>query len=94
MQSDEGHLNSPGRGDPHTYGAPGLDGLNLTSESDSTTAICRSIVDEDALSGSLGKMGDLAVPLAPVHRIAPGEIDRAELMTQEAARHIEVLRQR
>ena len=69
MQSNEGgsyeirlkgHLNA--------RWADWFDGLALTRESDGTTVLSGSVVDQAALHGLLGKVRDLGLPLIAVHR--------------------------
>ena len=45
-----------------------FDGLSLTQESDGTTVLRGSVVDQAALHGLLGKVRDLGLPLIAVHR--------------------------
>ena len=45
-----------------------FDGLTLTQESDGTTVLCGSVVDQAALHGLLGKVRDLGLPLVAVRR--------------------------
>ena len=45
-----------------------FDGLTLTQESDGTTVLSGSVVDQAALHGLLGKVRDLGLPLIAVHR--------------------------
>ena len=45
-----------------------FDGLTLSQESDGTTVLSGSVVDQAALHGLLGKVRDLGVPLIAVHR--------------------------
>ena len=56
----KGHLNA--------RWADWFDGLTLTQESDGTTVLRGSVVDQAALHGLLGKVRDLGVPLIAVHR--------------------------
>ena len=56
----KGHLN--------TRWADWFDGLTLTQESDGTTLLRGSVVDQAALHGLLGKVRDLGLPLIAVHR--------------------------
>ena len=67
MQSNEGgsyeirlkgHLNA--------RWADWFDGLTLTQESDGTTVLSGSVVDQAALHGLLGKVRDLGLPLIAV----------------------------
>jgi hypothetical protein len=69
MQSNEGgsyeirlkgHLNA--------RWADWFDGLALTRESDGTTVLSGSVVDQAALHGLLGKVRDLGLPLIAVNR--------------------------
>jgi hypothetical protein len=69
MQSNEGgsyeirlkgHLNA--------RWADWFDGLTLTQESDGTTVLRGSVVDQAALHGLLGKVRDLGLPLIAVNR--------------------------
>ena len=48
-----------------------FDGLILTRESDGTTVIHGSVVDQAALHGLLGKVRDLGLPLIAVIQIDP-----------------------
>ena len=45
-----------------------FDGLTLTQESDGTTVLSGSVVDQTALHGLLGKVRDLGLPLIAVNR--------------------------
>ena len=45
-----------------------FDGLTLTQESDGTTVLSGSVVDQAALHGLLGKVRDLGLPLIAVNR--------------------------
>ena len=45
-----------------------FDGLTLTRESDGTTVLGGSVVDQAALHGVLGKVRDLGLPLIAVNR--------------------------
>ena len=45
-----------------------FDGLSLTQESDGTTVLSGSVVDQAALHGLLAKVRDLGLPLIAVHR--------------------------
>ena len=45
-----------------------FDGLTLTQESDGTTVLRGSVVDQAALYGVLGKVRDLGLPLIAVNR--------------------------
>ena len=45
-----------------------FDGLSLTQESDGTTVLSGSVVDQAALHGLLGKVRDLGLPLIAVHK--------------------------
>jgi len=45
-----------------------FDGLTLTQESDGTTVLSGSVVDQAALHGVLGKVRDLGLPLIAVRR--------------------------
>jgi hypothetical protein len=56
----KGHLNA--------RWADWFDGLILTQESDGTTLLSGSVVDQAALHGLLGKVRDLGLPLIAVHR--------------------------
>ena len=69
MQSNEGgsyeirlkgHLNA--------RWADWFDGLTLTRESDGTTVLRGSVVDQAALHGVLSKVRDLGLPLIAVNR--------------------------
>jgi hypothetical protein len=56
----QGHLNA--------RWAAWFDGLCLTYESDGTTCLWGSVVDQAALHGLLGKVRDLGLPLIAVRR--------------------------
>ena len=56
----KGHLNA--------RWADWFDGLTLTQESDGTTVLSGSVMDQSALHGLLGKVRDLGLPLIAVHR--------------------------
>ena len=56
----KGHLNA--------RWADWFDGLTLTRESDGTTVLSGSVVDQAALHGLLGKVRDLGLPLIAVQR--------------------------
>jgi hypothetical protein len=45
-----------------------FDGLTLSQESDGTTLLSGSVVDQAALHGLLGKVRDLGLPLIAVQR--------------------------
>jgi hypothetical protein len=45
-----------------------FDGLSLTQESDGTTVLSGSVVDQAALHGLLAKVRDLGLPLIAVRR--------------------------
>jgi hypothetical protein len=45
-----------------------FDGLPLTQESDGTTVLSGSVVDQAALHGLLGKVRDLGLPLIAINR--------------------------
>jgi hypothetical protein len=45
-----------------------FDGLTVTQESDGTTVLSGSVVDQAALHGLLGKVRDLGLPLVAVNR--------------------------
>ena len=59
----QGHLD--------TRWAAWFDGLSLTHESDGTTVIHGSVVDQAALHGLLGKVRDLGLPLVSVNQVDP-----------------------
>ena len=56
----KGHLNA--------RWADWFDGLTLRQESDGTTVLSGSVVDQAELHGLLGKVRDLGLPLIAVHR--------------------------
>src|SRR5205807_7099470 len=51
-----------------------FDGLSLTPESDGTTVIRGSVIDQAALHGLLCKVRDLGLPLIAVTQIEPKQI--------------------
>ena len=69
MQSHEGgsyEIRLKGHLEPRW--ADWFDGLTLTQDSDSTTVLSGSVVDQAALHGLLGKVRDLGLPLIAVNR--------------------------
>ena len=56
------------RGHLEARWADWFDGLSLTQESDGTTVLSGSVVDQAALHGLLGKVRDLGLPLIAVQR--------------------------
>jgi hypothetical protein len=69
MQSHEGgsyEIRLKGHLEPRW--ADWFDGLTLTQESDGTTVLRGSVVDQAALHGLLGKVRDLGLPLIAVNR--------------------------
>jgi len=67
MQSNEGgsyEIRLKGHLEPRW--ADWFDGLTLTQESDGTTVLSGSVVDQAALHGLLGKVRDLGLPLIAV----------------------------
>ncbi len=69
MQSNEGgsyEIRLKGHLEPRW--ADWFDGLTLTRESDGTTVLSGSVVDQAALHGLLGKVRDLGLPLIAVNR--------------------------
>ena len=69
MQSNEGgsyeiHL----KGHLAPRWADWFDGLTLRQQSDGTTVLSGSVVDQAALHGLLGKVRDLGLPLIAVRR--------------------------
>ena len=69
MQSNEGgsyEIRLRGHLEPRW--ADWFDGLTLTQESDGTTVLRGSVVDQAALHGVLGKVRDLGLPLIAVNR--------------------------
>ena len=69
MQSNEGgSYEIRLRGHLELRWADWFDGLTLTQESDGTTVLSGSVVDQAALHGLLGKVRDLGLPLIAVNR--------------------------
>jgi hypothetical protein len=69
MQSHEGgsyEIRLKGHLEPRW--ADWFDGLTVTQESDGTTVLSGSVVDQAALHGLLGKVRDLGLPLIAVNR--------------------------
>ena len=56
-----------------------FDGLSLTRESDGTTVIHGSVVDQAALHGLLGKVRDLGLALIAVIQIDPKQANGADV---------------
>ena len=54
--------------------APWFDGLCLTPESDGTTVIRGSVIDQAALHGLLSKVRDLGLPLIAVTQVDPKQM--------------------
>ncbi len=50
-----------------------FDGLTLTQESDGTTVLRGSVVDQAALHGLLAKIRDLGLPLLSVRHLGPDQ---------------------
>jgi hypothetical protein len=57
------------KGHLDTRWADWFDGLALTQESDGTTVLSGSVIDQAALHGLLGKVRDLGLPLIAVRRM-------------------------
>ena len=55
-----------------------FDGLTISRESDGTTVISGSIVDQAALHGLLQRVRDLGLPLVSVHRVGPARKGHAD----------------
>ena len=51
-----------------------FDGLSLTQESDGTTVIRGSVIDQAALHGLLSKVRDLGLPLIAVTQVDPKQM--------------------
>jgi hypothetical protein len=51
-----------------------FDGLSLTQESDGTTVIRGSVIDQAALHGLLRKVRDLGLPLISVTQVDPEQM--------------------
>lgn len=50
-----------------------FEGLTISYDADDNTVLRGPLVDEAALHGVLVKVGDLALPLLAVHRVAASE---------------------
>ena len=55
-----------------------FDGLSLTQESDGTTVIRGSVIDQAALHGLLSKVRDLGLPLIAVTQVDPKQMKGIE----------------
>ena len=55
-----------------------FDGLSLTQESDGTTVIRGSVIDQAALHGLLSKVRDLGLPLIAVTQVDPKQMKGQE----------------
>jgi hypothetical protein len=55
-----------------------FDGLSLTQESDGTTVIRGSVIDQAALHGLLSKVRDLGLPLIAVTQVDPKQMKGKE----------------
>ena len=55
-----------------------FDGLSLTKESDGTTVIRGSVIDQAALHGLLSKVRDLGLPLIAVTQVDPKQMEGKE----------------
>jgi hypothetical protein len=64
-----------------TRWAAWFDGLSLTHDSDGTTVIRGSIVDQAALHGLLQKVRDLGLPLVSVTQLGPDQLGPDQLDT-------------
>jgi len=67
----QGHLD--------TRWAAWFDGLSLAHQSDGTTAIYGSVVDQAALHGLLSKVRDLGLPLIAVRQVDPKQANRPDV---------------
>ena len=71
------HLAEPGQyeirleGRLHSRWAAWFDGMSLTHESDGTTVLSGSVIDQAALHGLLHKVRDAGLPLISVARLDP-----------------------
>jgi len=77
MQTNEGGGGGVGVGENYEIRLKGhlnarwadwFDGLTLTQESDGTTVLSGSVIDQAALHGLLAKVRDLGLPLIAVRR--------------------------
>ena len=59
------------KGHLDTRWATWFDGLTLTNDSDGSTLIHGSVVDQAALHGLLGKVRDVGLPLVSVNQVEP-----------------------
>ena len=66
---EPGHYEIRLKGHLETRWAAWFDGLSLTQESDGTTVIRGSVIDQAALHGLLSKVRDLGLPLIAVTQL-------------------------
>ena len=59
--------------------ADSFDGLSFTHESDGTTTLHGSVIDQAALHGFLRKVRDLGLPLIAVTRVDPKQANGPEV---------------
>ena len=62
------------KGHLETRWAAWFDGLSLTQESDGTTVIRGSVIDQAAVHGLLSKVRDLGLPLIAVTQVDPKQM--------------------
>ena len=55
-----------------------FDGLSLSNESDGTTVIRGSVIDQAALHGLLSKVCDLGLPLIALTQVDPKQVEGKE----------------
>ena len=55
-----------------------FDALSLTQESDGTTVIRGSVIDQAALHGLLSKVRDLGLPLIALTQVDPKQVEGQE----------------
>ncbi|MDQ6671905.1 MAG: hypothetical protein M3069_14395 [Chloroflexota bacterium] len=68
---EPGHYEIRLKGHLEARWATWFDGLSLTQESDGTTVIRGSVIDQAALHGLLSKVRDLGLPLITVVQVDP-----------------------
>ena len=67
------------KGHLDTRWANWFEGLSFTYESDGTTVLAGSVVDQAALYGLLRKVRDLGLPLVSVSQVDPNQADAPNL---------------
>jgi hypothetical protein len=78
IRRELGHYEIRLKGHLEARWAAWFDGLSLTQESDGTTVIRGSVIDQAALHGLLSKVRDLGLPLIAVTQVDPKQMKGKE----------------